>query len=333
MFRSKSHIKDINEIPAQWIFENYLNIPELKGQSVKIKSLFNENDKTPSMYIYPSKNTKKYVFKCFSTGKSGSAVDLVMSYYNLSFIEACNKIIKDYTNSENKKKDYIINDIEWHVSGYNFRKWNKKDAEFWSSYNIDSNILNTYHVMPLMNYRMNKFVNNKNEDEFIVSGDYIYGYFNKDLELYKIYQPKKEKKFIKVRNYVQGLDECHNSSQLIIAASLKDLMSMKSIGITCDIIAPDSENSYFKPDFIDELKNKYENIITCMDNDEAGIKSMKYYENKHNIPYCYLPIEKDVSDAIKKHGYKSIFYRLIPCIHRALDRYKLLNKDVEPLAI
>jgi len=55
MIRTKSLISDLQEIPKTWVFEYYLNLDDkLCGQDVKIKSVFNPNEKNPSMYIYYS---------------------------------------------------------------------------------------------------------------------------------------------------------------------------------------------------------------------------------------------------------------------------------------
>ena len=83
MFSSKHYITDINTIPSAWIFENYLVLPQkLTGQSVRINSLFNLNDKTPSMYIYYNAEHQVYKYKCFSTGKGGGAIDLMSNVDN-----------------------------------------------------------------------------------------------------------------------------------------------------------------------------------------------------------------------------------------------------------
>ena len=71
-------------IPSNKIFEKILNLKEeLTGQSIKIKSIFNKNDKTPSMVIYYSTEDSMYRFKDFSTGLYGDAVDIVNELYSL----------------------------------------------------------------------------------------------------------------------------------------------------------------------------------------------------------------------------------------------------------
>jgi len=55
-------------IPDEWIFEKYLNLPQLNGQYIKMKSLFNSGDNDPSMFIYYDTGKGTYRFKDFSSG-------------------------------------------------------------------------------------------------------------------------------------------------------------------------------------------------------------------------------------------------------------------------
>lgn len=53
---------------------------------------FCHDDHTPSMGLNPSRNT----WKCFSCGKGGSHIDLVMEHENLSFADACEWLIREF---------------------------------------------------------------------------------------------------------------------------------------------------------------------------------------------------------------------------------------------
>jgi hypothetical protein len=333
MFSSKHYITDINTIPSAWIFENYLGLPQkLTGQSVRINSLFNLNDKTPSMYIYYNADNKVYKYKCFSTGKGGGAIDLMMHMWNLSFADASHRVIKDYVDYVKTGKiceTNITQHSKWKVDKWRTRGWNENDAKFWSAYNISSKILNNYNVIPLDRYTMQKVLNdNEIEDEFTVVSKYVYGYFTSDGVLYKIYQPmNRERKFIKICDYIQGYDQLEKKPIIVIASSLKDCMAIKSMGLNIDVIAPDSENSMLHPDVIFELKEEYQSVVTIFDSDDAGIKAMKAYEEKYKLPFCYLPLEKDIADIVKQHGIKKAIYEFVPKLDNACDKYAKLHSD------
>ena len=146
----------------------------------------------------------------------------------------------------------------------------------------------------------------------------IYGYYRKDGLLYKIYQPNvKEHKFIKVKDYLQGSEQLNDESNcLLICSSLKDAMTIKSLGITCNIIVPDSENTVIKPEIIENLKSRYEYVFTLFDNDEAGINAMRKYKELYDLDYVYFNLEKDVADAVKFHGKDVVKEKLVPLINK-----------------
>mgnify|MGYP001236926547 FL=1 len=106
-----------------------------------------------------------------------------------------------------------------------------------------------------------------------IKGPKIYGYFDKSGKVYKIYQPSQKKhKFIKVSHHIQGLDQLkYNKPYLVITSSLKDIMALRQFKYNIEIIAPDSENVIIKAYIIDNLRKKYEKVITLFDNDKARL--------------------------------------------------------------
>jgi hypothetical protein len=335
MFSLNKFTCDIKDVPSDWIFETYLELPEsLKGQSVRLNSVFNPLDKTPSMYLYFYSANSTYKFKCFSTGKSGSAVDLMMHIWKKDFGRTAAKIIEDYNKflKEGKtavKKDF--NNVHWTVSDYITREWNGNDAKFWLQFNISSALLNKYRVVPIASFTMCKKMNETFTDEiFTIAKENTYGYFDSNNVLYKLYQPLNiSKKFLKLAQHIQGIDQLENKRFLVITSSLKDCMAIKSIpGLNVDVIAPDSENTKLSDKLINRFKLEYEAVVTYMDSDKAGVDSMQYYLDRFNLPFCYIPLEKDFSDIIKVHGIKKAAYLFIPVLDKAVAKYHVLNKII-----
>ena len=263
MLNTKTLIVDLFEIPREWVFEYYLNLNDkLTGQDVKIKSVFNENDRTPSMSIYCSSNNI-YKYKDFSTGKSGDGLNLVLELFNLtSRGESAHKIISDYN-------EYIIvNNIseikplfkkaKYKIHDFTIRQWTNLDEKFWTKFKIDSVDLEYYNIKPLANYKLIK----EDDDGFkeqIIKNYNIYGYFRKDGSLYKIYQPYlKDYKFIKIMDYIQGSDQLTmNVPYLIICSSLKDVIAFSKLGYNnSEAVAPDSENTIIPEHVINAYKYK-----------------------------------------------------------------------------
>jgi hypothetical protein len=323
MLSTKYLIKNIKDVPDVWIYENYCSLDQkLTGQDIKIKSIFNPSEKTPSMCIY-FKNGK-YLFKDFSTGKGGNAINLVQELYSEKFAVSCFRIEQEYNkyimnnNIQNKIVDFKTHS-KYKVTDVNLRNWCLHDKIYWQKYCIGSDLLEKHNIKPIESYTMEKYVDDDIK-KIEIKNIHMYGYYTDKNVLYKIYQPKlKEYKFIKLISYLQGLDQLHGHPYLIITSSLKDIMVLKSVGLKIDVIAPDSENTIIKSETIDFLQKNYKKVLTLFDNDTAGISAMKKYKELYNIDYIYFDLEKDVSDAVSIHGVNKTFSKLIPAINKKLN--------------
>jgi len=326
MISTKNLIYDLADVPREWVFEHYLNLTEkLTGQDVKMKSVFNTREKTPSMCIYIDKNNI-YKYKDFSSGNGGDAISLVQILFNLPTRgSASYKIIEDYNqyvlnNGYNPIKSYKQHS-KFKVTDYEMRHWNTLDQKYWMGFHIGSRLLSRYNVVPLEYYVMTKTDENDVVSSITIKGNYIYGYFREDGTLYKIYQPKvKESKFIKVRDYIQGTEQLvFDKPYLIITSSLKDLMAYQKLKISnSEAIAPDSENTMIPENIMNSISSKYHKVCVLFDNDEAGIKAAEKYKSKYGFNYVILDLEKDLSDAIKVHGIDKVRDNLLPLLKQAL---------------
>ena len=135
MFNTKNFVIEGQDVPSTWVFQYYLSLPEkLTGQDVKIVSVFNPNEKTPSFCVYVDKTIMQYKFKDFSTGKSGNKVDLVKLIFNLDFPTAMQRIVKDY-NTYVRSSEYIEQKFQpqskWEIDFIKLREWTVTDREYW----------------------------------------------------------------------------------------------------------------------------------------------------------------------------------------------------------
>lgn len=323
MFNTKNLIHDIKDVPVPWIFEHFCKLKEkLNGHDLKIKSLFNPKERTPSMCIYFDANKKMYRYKDFSSGKGGSAVDMVKEITQLSYHKACNHIVEIYNDYVlHNNGGYDLQDFKqaskYKVTQHELRSWNTSDQYFWTQFNIGSRLLDEYCVKPLQHYILSK----EDGNTLTIRSNYLYGYFKKDGTLYKIYQPKTlDKKFIKVKDYIQGSEQLKGHKHLIITSSLKDSMSLKSLKLHVDTVAPDSENSIIRKDQMQHFLKEYQKVIVLFDYDEAGLKATERYKEVYpDIIPCTLPMSKDISDSIKDHGAKKVYYTLVPLINKKIS--------------
>jgi len=325
MISTKNLISDLEEVPREWVFEYYLNLREkLTGQNIKMLSAFNVRDKVPSMFIY--QDGGKYKFKDFSSGFQGDQVELVRYLFNYDArFKATNRIITDYQEYLKHNAPAVRGPIQFHdkfkVVDFEMRHWNTLDQKYWTQFKIGSSILSQYNVVPLEFFTMSKTEIDDSVTSYRFSRPYVYGYFRNDGELYKIYMPKiPEKKFIKIQNYTQGMDQLqYDSKYLLIVSSLKDLLSFKKLGIgNVECIAPDSENTMIGESVINKLREKYAKIIVLFDNDEPGIKAAQRYQDKYNIPHVILDMSKDLSDSVKDHGIEAVRDKLLSLLKQTV---------------
>jgi|TARA_R110000787_G_scaffold22885_7_gene66097 hypothetical protein len=325
MFNTKNLVLQEENIPSYWVFQYYLNLPEpLTGQDIKLTSIFNPNEKTPSFCIYVDKNIKQYKFKDFSTGHGGNKIELVKMLFSLNYSSACMRIIDDY-NKYIKTNGFEEIDFKpaakWKVDFVKTRLWNETDSAYWLSFRIGMTILTEFNVKPIEYYNLVKSESDQIK-ALKIEGKRLYGYFDKNEEVYKIYQPASSKhKFHKVKSYLQGYDQLKfNQPYLVICSSLKDALCLKGIGYNIEVIAPDSENTMIKAYVIEHLKKKYKKVITLFDNDEAGRNAIEKYANAYKINGFTLNICKDISDAMKEHGFDKVHAHLKPLLKMALNK-------------
>jgi len=232
-------------------------------------------------------------------------------------------VIKDFNYTGLSTADYKIDPSmtsSYHVHDYEARNWNSIDAKYWMSFGIGSKMLEKFNVMPLHSYKLRK------ENDIInIERPYMYGYFTNEGLLYKIYQPKnKSKKFMKLRNYTQGIEQLtFKKPNLVIHSSLKDLMAFEQLGFkTIECIAPDSENTRIPDKLMWELIGKYDTVITIFDNDEAGKKAVQRYKDMYGIDGFVLDMEKDVADSVAKYGKEPVKSHLVTLLTERINTCK-----------
>jgi DNA primase len=267
------------------------------------------------MCIYYSDTDKQYKFKDFSSGKSGNGAALVSEMYNITYGQAIQKIISDYTayledghiESAPIGNDGIVAKPRYKVTSATIRPWNTADANFWVQFGINSRLLDAHNIKPLQKYTMTRMLNDT-EEVITIERHGIYGYYDNEDNLCKIYQPgQTSKKFIKVKDYVQASDQLTGSNCLIICSSLKDVLALKAMKFKgIDAIAPDSENSIISKEYMTDLMTRYKKVFTLFDDDIAGIKAMYKYKEMYGISYLHLQMSKDLSDSIRDYGINNV---------------------------
>lgn len=319
---SKENI--LSKVGSYRIFKRYCN--NFIKPDKAFKSPFRE-DKHPSAFI--TGYNGDFLFKDFG-GESLRAIDFVSKLYNLSFRETLEKINIDFGLGLDGRtgevyvediKDLVYIEKEKTVIKVKRRAWEQKDIDFWMSFGISVYILELFNVYPISHFSINGYV--------IIAADLSYSfdyYWEDNIFRRKIYQPlSKDKWYSNGGDIVQGEGMLPKSGELlIITSSLKDVMTLYSLGYTA--IAPTSEVSFVPDAYIKKQNKRFKRIVLFMDSDETGIKRNKELSEKWNLEYIYIPKEYDKKDISDYNRYYLSSKKLLENNKLILDTKGLLNE-------
>lgn len=303
---------------------HYLGIPIKKG--LFKNPLRSDNHVTCSFFT--GKSGILY-FKDFATGECLSFENVVMKKFNCSYHKALEIIAIDFGYIKGEKSSPLPIKIQPKFETENTTIIQIKNKEFsdlelnwWSSYGITPSILKKYKVYSCDMVFLHGTVYAQSTKKCP-----IYGYYfgeKEDIEQWRIYFPnRKETRFIGnvPTKIIQGYDQLPQFGKLlIITKSLKDCMSLNSIGLTA--IAPNSETQFVSDDLLEDLKNRFKHIIVFYDNDLPGIINMRKIKKLHpELKFFFIPRKfgaKDFSDFYKKYGRENT----IKVVKHYLNKFK-----------
>ena len=303
----------LSRFSEEQLMEYYLHIPVKKG-------LFRSplrRDKQPTCSFYRNKSGT-LIFKDFATGQHLNVFDVVQSIFRCDYFESLRiiandfGIVRDNTLHKNpgkinlnpiKIKDKEISKIQIEV-----QEFTDSELKWWGKYGISKDILKRFNVYSCKHVFLN-------DQLFAESQQHcpIFGYYGKKyqgLELWRCYFPKRTS-FRFITNWpskkIQGYDQLPKKGKLlVITKSMKDSMCLYSCGITA--CAPNSENLFIPDKVLEDLKNRFENIVVLYDNDRPGLYNMAKIRKEHpELTYVFIPKKygsKDISDFYKDHGRK-----------------------------
>lgn len=251
-------------------------------------------------------------FKDFATGDCLSFESVVMARFGCSYPQALDIIARDfgYIKGSNQVKAIKIQPkFEGTKQSFiqaEIKDFNEAELKWWYSYGITSKILNKFKVFSCKTVFLNGVVHSQSTQH-----SPIYGYYfgkKENIEQWKIYFPKR-KDFRFLGNIssktLQGYKQLPKKGKLlIITKSMKDVMALYSYGISA--IAPNSETLFVSDEVLEELKNRFENIVVWYDNDLPGISNMNKIKKAHpELTYFFIPRKlgaKDFSDLRALYG-------------------------------
>ena len=303
----------LSRFSEEQLMEYYLHIPVKKG-------LFRSplrRDKQPTCSFYRNKSGT-LIFKDFATGQHLNIFDVVQSIFKCDYFESLRIIANDFgivrDNVLHKNPGKInlnpikIKDKEISKIQIEVQEFTDSELKWWGKYGISKDILKRFNVYSCKHVFLNDQLFAKSQQHCPIFG--YYGKKYQGLELWRCYFPKRTS-FRFITNWpskkIQGYDQLPKKGKLlVITKSMKDNMCLYSCGITA--CAPNSENLFIPDKVLEDLKNRFENIVVLYDNDRPGLYNMAKIRKEHpELTYVFIPKRygsKDISDFYKDHGRK-----------------------------
>lgn len=296
------------------IFKIYFKKLNLKS---KYKAPYREDKNGSCFFRYSSKGALLFYDYSDPTGKIVyDAINIVEIMEDLDYVGAC-KFIEDKFSGIVPFKSFEQKELEERKPVFSLdsiqiqqRDFSKQDFEYWSSYGITKEQLESDKVIPINSYRLNY----ENGAQFISCFTPSYAYTEFKDSRKKIYSPKEEN--LKWRTNcsqndigsIKHLDL--NTEYLVITKSYKDCRVLRNLGI--NTIWFQSESQIPNKEALESFIPLYKNVYILYDNDNAGVSLSMVLKDKlkeyFNIEATNIFISKeykdtkDISDLILNYG-------------------------------
>lgn len=269
-------------------------------------------DKNASFGFYQKEGIWR--FRDFATEDNGGLVEFVMKMFNLSFVDAINKIKWDFGLTQVKNLDAVK--VTWDrplvedkpaLITYKLQRFNQRHKDFWEPVGVSEDYCKNYNCFAIkeLSINRNKIPINNVERVFL--------YWENTLQRVKVYFPDRlDDKF---KNNVPGthlwyLDKYSECDKLIVCKSNKDAIVLSQFGL-CVSATQQEGLSCIEPN-TEKLNLKSKDIIICYGNDRQGwdesFKITKKFGYRHfNIPQEELELGiNDPYSYIFRYGIKAM---------------------------
>lgn len=322
--------------PKEWILANQEALFELvlgiKLSNKLILSPFRVETK-PSCGFYYSKTGRLYLHD-FGSEEHFDIFEIIKRKHNCGYHKAIT-ILLGYADSvteteklqkEEQEVTYILHDSY---------------GNYFDQYKISEKTLKLYNVHPVKVVFVNDNIYWRATSKNPI---FAYRFPSGGFKLYRPLSPDTTKKWKNVCDGydVQGyLQLPARSSLVIITSSLKDVMVLRELGFNAiafnseGIPKKDGEGKKHIQSVITDLKERFDTVITFMDNDEAGKKAKAILEEHYGLSGILIPdnFPKDISDYIKKYNRNKtlrLLKKLITkCIRQSTEDFlNFVNNDL-----
>lgn len=311
---SSEPLPDLGNLSEADIAAYYFNI---KSIPCLISSPLRQ-DKKPSFALY-SPNGVEVNYIDFSNKDGGTIWTALMKLWNCSFQEARRKVFNDlgtkslgtsvgvgnYNGRGVKINAYL--DLQCRV-----REWRDYDIQYWSSYGISLKWLKYANVYPISH----KIIVKEDKSYAFGADKYAYAYveFKEGNTTLKIYQPFNKNGYKWSNRHDRSVISLwtkvpKTGDKVCICSSLKDALCLwANTGIPS--LAVQGEGYGISDTAANELKQRFNKVYICFDNDKAGLEDAARLSEKTGFINVVLPPfegGKDISDYYKILNDKEIF--------------------------
>jgi len=269
--------------------------PELRK---KYKSPYTK-DSNPSFCFIQVKERLRY--HCFSSGKSGDAIQMVSDFNCINYKEAVALVYNNFPLTNTPIQSFVYKPSKpAKIEVVLFDKDPESFYEYWNSFCISKKTLELYNIRAAKEVWLNDKLYSVYSDKSPVIR-YLIG------SNYKIYQPLNPKaKWISNCRItdIQGWTQLpFTGDLLIISKAYKDVCLLREFGY--DAFALCSETTNLSQPLVDNIKGRFKRIVSFLDSDIAGLATMNKYYDQYQIPFVSMPLNtecKDLSDFAYLYG-------------------------------
>lgn len=239
-------------------------------------------DNNPSFSIFLA-NNGLWMYKDFSNGDSGTAIQFIQKLYDLDYNKAISYILglNIHTNTtQNKvikaeKKEIIIDFVD--------KPFSREDKKYWGKYGLPEDFLRDNNVYSVKTYAINKKIIKHNDERL------IFAYMAPETQKCKLLfigknVEKSEKWKSNIEsNYLWYLPKTP-CSQLWVVKSVKDALCLKYHFNKC-VTAVQSENSSVLDKNMPRILEISKDIVINFGADPQGVESCKPVQQKWQTKY------------------------------------------------
>lgn len=262
----------------------------------KTNSPLPPNDANPSFWLFRGDDGSILWHDARISGKyDRRAIGLAVRLWGVTYAEAYKRLKMEPTpfisfkEVEKPKRGVVVGEIQ---------EW---EMPFWEKHSTYKRTLSKLEVYGLRGFYIDgcfKYESEPNNARYV----YVCG-----RESFQMYKPFEERTFRfrghNLKNVLFGYNTLETGDDLVITSSMKDVIMFYNIGIKA--IAPTSEGVFSGiREKYGELRNRFNNIYVCFDNDKKGREATKALCNEMwGIKPMFLSgPEKDGADIVKNYG-------------------------------